>query len=130
MATPEVIASGIETTSLVPAWSPSGEWILFSRGNTLEMRSAEGKTSQRLPGDSWIGATFSNDGKLVYAIRHANSRPELVSFALPEEPSGFCTRLTSRTCQMVRATPRCGCRSRPTARACPIPLQKVTPSCG
>jgi Tol biopolymer transport system component len=82
MATPEVIASGIETTSLVPAWSPSGEWILFSRGNTLEMRSAEGKTSQRLPGDSWIGATFSNDGKLVYAIRHANSRPELVSFAI------------------------------------------------
>ena len=82
MATPEVIASGIGSTSLVPTWSPSGEWILISRDARLEILSPDGKASRQLPGDSWLGATFSSDGKLVHAIQYANSRLELVSFGI------------------------------------------------
>jgi hypothetical protein len=53
----------------VPTWSSSGEWILFDTDVGYYLRSPDGRDSRKLPGDLWIVATFSNDGKTMYDVQ-------------------------------------------------------------
>ena len=51
------------------AWSPTGEWIAHVRGGNLRVVSADGKTDKALGESGSPAFGFSNDGRLLHAVR-------------------------------------------------------------
>ena len=66
------------TGNAVPAWSPTGEWIL--QMNTLV--SPDGKTARDIGDHGTVHYAFSRDGRLLYGLRPQKDRQVLFSIEL------------------------------------------------
>ncbi len=51
-------------------WSPAGDWILYSAGNSLCLISPDGKSRRTLSSRRFMVYDFSKDGSRVYGIFH------------------------------------------------------------
>ena len=51
-------------------WSPTGDWILYSAGNSLDLISRDSKSKRRLSSRRFMAYNFSKDGGRVYGIFH------------------------------------------------------------
>ena len=76
-ATPTQLRPAI-TGNAVPAWSPTGEWIL--QMNTLV--SPDGKTVRDVGDHGTVHYAFSRDGRLLYGLRPQKDRQVLFSIEL------------------------------------------------
>ncbi len=71
-AIPELLTPNVKRTgNWVPAWSPTGEWILHSDGG-VKLISPDGKTERQLSDKTATVCAFSRDGATVYCIREAD----------------------------------------------------------
>ncbi len=81
---PQTLVDGNLVASLIPAWSPTGEWIVyFGRNETetgLRLIDAEGTTSRFLA-DIGIpaGWVWSRDGETIYTIKVDSENPQLLA---------------------------------------------------
>lgn len=83
-AQPELLKAGVKRSGngSVPAWSPTGEWIL-SEDNGLRLFSPDGKAARALGSRNTMACGFSRDGALVYCIRQERKSDPGVFFSLP-----------------------------------------------
>jgi Tol biopolymer transport system component/tRNA A-37 threonylcarbamoyl transferase component Bud32 len=56
-------------------WSPAGDWILYSAGNSLCLISPDGKSRRTLSSRRFTVYDFSKDGRRVYGIFHNATDP-------------------------------------------------------
>ncbi|MGA3260336.1 MAG: hypothetical protein ABSE35_15750, partial [Bryobacteraceae bacterium] len=56
-------------------WSPAGDWILYSAGNSLCLISPDGKSRRTLSSRRFMVCDFSKDGRRVYGIFHNATDP-------------------------------------------------------
>jgi Tol biopolymer transport system component len=56
-------------------WSPAGDWILYSAGNSLCLISPDGKSRRALSSRRFMVYDFSKDGRRVYGIFHNTTDP-------------------------------------------------------
>jgi Tol biopolymer transport system component len=76
-ATPMVLR---ETNgSILPEWSPDGQWIAFLDRAGLNLISPDGKASRTVEAPDAAQVTFSRDSKLLYGIRVEPTRCILFS---------------------------------------------------
>jgi len=74
-AAPVLLKRSLSDSRDVPAWSPTGDWILV--GNLLI--SPDGKTERSLAQHGEAYYTFSKDGKLLYGLRSEKNVQALFS---------------------------------------------------
>jgi Tol biopolymer transport system component len=83
-AQPELVKAGVKRSGSgsVPAWSPTGEWIL-SEDDGLKLFSPDGKATRVLGSRKTMACGFSRDGALVYCIRQEGKSDPGVFFSVP-----------------------------------------------
>ena len=74
-AVPEPIKADLDGPSVLPDWSPTGEWIVL--GETLF--SPDGKIERAIGSHGSPHYVFSRDGRLLYGLRTENGRQTLFS---------------------------------------------------
>ena len=74
-AAPVLIKAGLERSTPLPAWSPTGEWIACG----TRLISPDGKIERSLSPFRSPHYVFSRDGKLLYGMRSENGENALFS---------------------------------------------------
>ncbi|MEX2271940.1 MAG: protein kinase [Vicinamibacterales bacterium] len=80
---PEVLRPAVDRTgsNIVPAWSPTGEWILyFDQG--MKLISPDGKTIRDLPSIGVSPYGFSRDGHTLYGVRRVTATRTIELFSV------------------------------------------------
>jgi Tol biopolymer transport system component/DNA-binding winged helix-turn-helix (wHTH) protein len=83
-AQPELLKAAVKRSGSgsVPAWSPTGEWIL-SEDDGLKLFSPDGKVTRALDPRNAMACGFSRDGSLVYCIRQERKSDPGVFVSVP-----------------------------------------------
>jgi eukaryotic-like serine/threonine-protein kinase len=84
-AKPEVLKPGlVRTSSMLPVWSPAGDWILYS-DQGLKLISPDGKSTRDLSSLGDAACAFSSNGSMLYCGRPepgGNGRGQIFSASL------------------------------------------------
>ena len=83
-AEPETLKADVTrkgTSSMLPVWSPTGEWILHY-DDGVKLTSPDGTTTREISAAGAVVCAFSADGKSIFGIRRAASNDRLELFSV------------------------------------------------